>query len=476
MNKVDVGKVIDQKKGFLCKIGDDLWEHPETSMLEKESAAILVMALKEEGFQVEMGVGGIETAFSARYGSGHPVIGLLGEYDALSGLSQQSGKTEKVPVVPGGAGHGCGHNLLGAGTVAAAVGIKAYLEATGTPGTVIYYGCPGEESSSCKAFMARDGVFNELDCALAWHPAAASRVTTGPTLANCRIYYRFSGVSAHSAACPEKGRSALDAVELMNVGVQFLREHVPSDARMSCAITDAGGTAPNVIQDHAEVLYLLRAAENNTLKDMITRVDAIAQGAALMTGTQLERQFVKACAALMPNQVIGRLIQANAEALPFPEITPEELAQAKAFQDTCPAAAPVIDQYLNAYSAERQAELASHRGAVINSFILPFVDMEVLSASSTDVGDVSAVCPTNMIWLTAFASATPEHSWQLVAQGKTSFAHKMMLHAGKILAGTAIDLYADPALVEKAKAEFDRRTGGIPYESLIPEGVQPIPM
>ena len=467
---------IDQKANILCAVSDDIWEHPETGMLEFRSAEILASALETEGFTVERGIAGIETAFSAQYGSGRPVIGLLGEYDALAGMSQTAGALEKCAAVPGGAGHACGHNLIGAGTMAAAVGIKAYLEQNHIPGTVVYYGCPGEESSSCKSFMARDGVFRDVDIAFAFHPNSLTYVNAGGTLANCRIYYKFEGRAAHAAVCPERGRSGLDAVELLNIGVQFLREHVEPSVRMHYAIVDAGGISPNVVQDHAEVLYVLRAAKNQVLQETIERVDAIAQGAALMTGTTLKRTFVKAIAALIPNSVVGRQLTSNAQNISLPEITQADLDLAAYYCRTFPAGDAPIQKLYSYYGKDKLAKIQGREDEVFNNFVLPYPDFEVTMMASTDVGDVSASCPTAMINIATQANGTPEHSWQMVAQGKTTLAHKMMLYAGKVLAGTAIDFLEDLDLVHQAKEEFARRTGGIGYQPLMPMDLRPIPM
>ena len=240
---------------MICAASDAVWDHPETAFQEFKSTEILCELLEKEGFSVERNLAGIQTAFSGRFGHGKPVVGILGEFDALSGLSQESESIEKVPVCEGEPGHGCGHNLLGAGSVAAAIAVKEYLEKNGKEGTVVFFGCPGEEGGSGKGFMARDGVFDELDFAISWHPGDQNEVSVGSSLANYQVFYRFFGTASHAAACPELGRSALDAVELMNTGVQYLREHAIQEARIHYAITNTGGYSPNVVQPFAEVLY-----------------------------------------------------------------------------------------------------------------------------------------------------------------------------------------------------------------------------
>ena len=250
---------IEKKKELICKTADHIWSHPELSLQEDQSAEYYCSVLENEGFEIERGICGIRTAFSASFGKGSPKIGILAEYDALSGLSQEAGSLEQKEIVPGGCGHGCGHNLLGAGSFGAVLGVKAYLEKTGHDGTVILFGCPGEEGGAAKAFMARDGLWKSLDAALTWHPEDVNEVRTGSSNSCIQIQYKFNGIASHAAGAPEMGRSALDAVELMNIGVQFLREHMSDRARVHYAITDAGGVSPNVVQPKASVLYMIRS-------------------------------------------------------------------------------------------------------------------------------------------------------------------------------------------------------------------------
>ena len=272
-------EAIDRERGALEALSDAIWDHPEVGYRETFAADALCAFLEQNGFQVERGLAGIPTAFCGSYGSGSPVIGLLGEFDALPGMSQKADCFTEDAAEAGGAGHGCGHNLLGVGAVAAALAVKAYLEA-GRPGTVKFFGCPAEEGGSGKGFMARAGVFQGVDAAFSWHPGEVNSVSTESTMANYQIRYRFHGVSSHAAMAPELGRSALDALELMNVGVQFLREHIPGDTRIHYAITDTGGSAPGTVQSHAEAMYLLRAVHLPQVKELYDRVNKIAQGAA----------------------------------------------------------------------------------------------------------------------------------------------------------------------------------------------------
>lgn len=471
-------KSIDREKEYICCASDKIWDNPETAFQEFKSTETLCELLEKEGFTVERDLAGIKTAFSGRYGHGKPVVGILGEFDALSGLSQESENAEKVPVTEGAPGHGCGHNLLGAGSVAAAVAVKEYLMKNEKEGTVIFFGCPGEEGGSGKSFMARDGVFDELDFAVTWHPGDKNAVSVGSSLANYQIIYRFYGTAAHAAACPELGRSALDAVELMNTGVQYLREHMIQEARIHYAITNTGGYSPNVVQPYAEVLYLIRAPKNNQVKELFERVNDIARGAALMTGTRMEMQFVKACSNLVDNTVLEEVFQKNLEEIEREPYTEDEIAFARKISETYGGDKTDIQEVLKRYEKSRKkaAEelFMAHADDVISDFIVPLMDVETCMAGSTDVGDVSWVCPTAQINAVTEASGTPGHSWQEVSQGKSSVAHKGMLFAGKVMAGTVIDMLESPDLIEEAKEELKKRVGSEGYIPPIPKDVRPM--
>ena len=335
MEKSGILAYLNAHQSYFTGLSDWLWAHPELSLREYRSADAYCRALEELGFTVERGIAGVETAFRGSFGSGRPVIGLLGEYDALSGLSQEAGAVQCRPLEKGGAGHGCGHNLLGAGALAAAAAIREYLAQKGEgSGTVIFYGCPGEEGGAGKAFMAREGMFKALDAALTWHPSDVNEVVTGSCLASYQVEYRFHGVAAHAAGSPHLGRSALDAVELMNVGAQFLREHIPPHNGLHYAITDAGGQSPNVVQPSAQVLYMLRSDNVPNILKLAARVDDLAKGAALMTGTTFTRRFIDGTADVLPNAALERLAYANFAAA-LPEYTPDELAYAQAISGTC---------------------------------------------------------------------------------------------------------------------------------------------
>lgn len=451
--------VIDEKANTITDVSDKIWEYAELSLMEYKSCALYVKVLKEEGFQVECPVCGIETAFKASYGSGKPVIGILAEYDALSGLSQEGGSTTRKELVRGGSGHGCGHNMLGAGAMAAAFAVKAYLE-EGHEGTVIFYGCPGEEGGAAKAFMARERLFEECDVALTWHPSSVNQVTSGTCNSCIQTEYKFTGVAAHAAGNPHKGRSALDAVELMNIGVQFLREHMDSSSRIHYAITDAGGNSPNVVQPHAQVLYMVRSIMVKDSLELQARVDKIAEAAAMMTETTVKKRFIDGTSNTVPNKVLESLLWDNFNEVGVPKYTEEEKAFAQALIDgyempshNLPGAACDEDAEI----AEYVAEVSKNATIPLNDFLVPYHFSTKERAGSTDVGDVSWLIPTAQINVVCEASNSPGHSWQIVSCGNTSIGHKGLLCAGKVLAATAIDLYQQPETIAAAKEEWKKR-------------------
>jgi len=464
---------IDLISGDICALSNAIWEVPETAFLETESTRLQLEALEKLGFEVEKDLAGIPTAFSGRWGSGKPVIGILGEFDALSGLSQKANVAIKEPITAGGNGHGCGHNLLGAGSIAAAYAIKEYLKESGKSGTVIYYGCPGEEGGSGKAFMARDGIFDELDFALSWHPQDVNGAWYESTLANYQVNYKFSGVSSHAAAAPHMGRSALDAVELMNVGVQFLREHVTPDVRMHYAITNSGGFSPNVVQSKAEVLYLLRANVTPAVQEIYERVNDIARGAALMTGTTVEIEFIKACSNIVINDVVADVLHNNMVEVGCPEYTEEELKFAADIRESLDKKTNPIDKLAPKLRPDEAEWIREQSIEPVPNFVFPRVYGNYVMAGSSDVGDVSWVCPTGQVMTATWPSGVPAHSWQATAVGKSSFAHKAMIYASKAMAGAAIDMIEDPELIAKAKAEQVKRLGDGPFVSPIPKDVRP---
>ncbi len=445
--------IIDEKRDDLKAISDYIWDNPELIFEEYKSSECVINALKQYGFEVETNLAGIKTAFSGTFGKGSPVIGILGEFDALSGLGQVANCPTKTPDGKPN-GHGCGHNLLCIGSLATALAVKQYLETTKKDGTVIFYGCPAEEGGSGKAFMAKHGVFDKLDFALSWHPSATCKVRTYSSLANYQILYKFDGIAAHAAAFPHLGRSALDAVELMDVGVNYLREHIIPEARVHYAIVDTGGISPNVVQPHAEVLYLMRAPNVEQLVTIYERINKIAEGAALMTGTKASHEFIKGCSGLVMNDTMQRLIQEIAEKTKQPIISEKEYKLAQELSETLS----------DSSEADKENPLMNE--------ILPYEPNAVLSTGSTDVGDVSWICPTAQILGATWVKGTLGHSWQATAQGKTDYAVDAALWCAKVLTQTAVKMIEDPSIVCKAKEEFKQKTKN-GYICPIPDGLKP---
>lgn len=467
-NKKDVFGYIENNQKIYIEAADYLWEQAELAFQEYRSAAKLEDILAKEGFKIESGLAGIPTAFKGTYGSGHPVIGILAEFDALSGLSQLGGVPQRQPREGKDSGHGCGHNCLGGGSLAAASGIKKFLENNPeVKGTIIYFGCPGEEGKSGKAFMARAGVFDGIDCALTWHPYGTNNIFSGSTLAVKNIIFKFKGIAAHAAVAPHLGRSALDAAELMNVGVQFLREHIPYDARIHYAFLDAGGTAPNVVQENARVIYKIRSPRLSDVLELTERVKRIAQGAALMTDTQLVVDYQGGTSNMVPNETLEHIFQKNMEDIGVPEYTAQERDFARDVVNSYEIPEKAVDLAVS-LNSQWAGILKKHyecSGIGINDIILPYAHWEHAIPASTDVGDVSWLCPTSMFFTQCTAAKIPEHSWQYVACTNTSIAHKGLIYAGKILAGSAVDLLLQPHLLEQAKEEWKRRLGGQKYIS-----------
>lgn len=474
-SKQEALDLIDVKREYLGSLSDQIWDTPETLYEEFKSAEILCTALEQEGFQVERNLADIATAFSGKWGSGHPVIGFLGEFDALPNLSQEANVAVKKPVVKGGAGHGCGHNLLGVGTLGAAIAVKQYLLENQLPGTVIFFGCPGEEGGSGKTFMARAGAFDDVDCALAWHPGAINGTDLNSSAANYQVIYRFHGISAHAGIVPQNGRSALDALELMNTGVQYLREHVPTDVKIHYAITNTGGSAPNVVQAEAEAVYQLRGKDLQTVRQTYERVNKVAQGAATMTETEVEIEFVKGCSNVIPNLPLAELICKNLDEVKKPCFSEEDFAFAAQIRASIPpqsrrSFAATLSKIKDPVA---RAEIAKCENNDIREFILPLSYEEGSNPGSTDVGDVSWVCPTQMFSAVTLATGTPGHTWQWVAQGKSHLAKEGMLYAARTLAGAAIDIIVDPELQKKIRADFDSRMNGQKYVCPIPPEIGP---
>ena len=456
MDKQKLYAIIDEKASLLTGLSDKIWEYAELSMLEYKSTAAYVQILAEEGFDVTENLCSIPTAFSGSFGSGKPVIGILGEYDALSGLSQVAGATEKMPLEENGCGQGCGHNLLGAGALGAAIAIKEAIKAGELTGTVIFYGCPGEEGCAGKTFMAREGVFAALDAAITWHPGDTNEIMYGSNAACMQVEYTFTGIAAHAAGNPWSGRSALDAAELMNVGVQFLREHMSPKASVHYSISDAGGISPNVVQPIAKLIYMVREETVQKAKALLKRVDNIAKGAALMTDTEVTCRQIDGTASTLSNQTIENVLHANLVAAPLPVYTEEELSYAKQLQATYDASMlPGSQTYTDFKVKKFVLEQTANGTLPMNNFVFPHTPCNPFSPGSTDVGDVSWLTPTAQFSAATWPSGSPGHSWQNVSCGKTSIAHKGLLYAAKALAGAAADLMTQPQLLAEAREEFN---------------------
>lgn len=472
MKKSFVKTYLAENRSRFEEISKHIWAHPETRFEEFESAKYLANALEEEGFKVERNVAGIETAFVGTFGEGAPYIGFLGEFDALSGLSQQANQTAYEPLEGKNIGHGCGHNLLGTGALSSAYAVKAYMEANNLSGTVQFFGCPGEEGGSGKTFMARDGVFDHLDIALTWHPSPANAIMALSSLANYQVYFRFKGISSHAANSPHLGRSALDAVELMNVGVNYLREHVIPEARMHYAVTNTGGYSPNVVQADAEVLYLIRAPKVGQVDEIYKRICKIAEGAALMTETELTIVFDKACSNYLPNRgleaiLYDKLIEAGAG-------TPSEEEKVYAEQIWHSLSEGERNNYtelLNSFGYTGDG--SEFEGKYLSDTISSYSPSDKAMAGSTDVADVSWVAPTAQCTAATSALGTALHTWQMTTQGISSFAHTGMLRAGEAMALTAVHILDNPEALIPIKEEHERKLAKTPYVCPIPAGVKP---
>ena len=464
-NTERVWDLVEAKRPDFEALSDRVWAMPELCYAEERSAAEHAAMLQQQGFRITRNLADIPTAMMGEAGEGGPVIAILGEYDALPGLSQQAGIAEPRPVEAGGNGHGCGHNLLGSASLLAATAVADWLAETGTPGRVRYYGCPAEEGGAAKGFMVRAGAFDDVDIAICWHPAAFSGVNEPLSLANTRIDFSFFGRASHAAAAPHLGRSALDAVELMNVGVNYMREHMPQDARIHYALLDAGGIAPNVVQASTKIRYLIRARNLPELTALIARVRKVAEGAALMTETRVESRVISAVSNLLGNAALERAMFDNFQRLGPPPFDDADRAFAKKIQAT------LSPEDIEA--AFRRVGLPPRADAPLCDTIVPLDAKGEKMVGSTDVGDVSWAVPTVQARGATYAIGTPGHSWQLTAQGKTDAAHKGLAHVAKAMAGTALDAIRDETLLARARAEHRAKLQQTPYVSPLPPDAKP---
>ena len=463
-NSEEIWTIVDEHRVAFETLSDTVFDTPETNFNEVRSVAAHVAMLREQGFRVTENVAGIATAVMGEAGEDGPVIAILGEFDALPGLVQQAGASVHTPLPGDGAGHGCGHNLLGAGALLAATAVKDYLAAHGLKGRVRYYGCPAEEGGAGKTFMVRDGAFEGVDIAITWHPMPFPGVNPAESLANVMIDFSFTGRASHAAAAPHLGRSALDAVELMNVGVNYMREHMPSSARIHYALLDAGGIAPNVVQAAARVRYMIRAETLPEVLVLEARVRKVAEGAALMTETKVAARNIAGMSNLVGNRPLEEALFANLMRLGPPEWDAEDRAYAESLRATF-SEEDIVAHYRHVGFPVRRDEPLPER-------IVPLGQKGTIMKGSTDVGDVSWVVPLVQVDGATTAIGAPFHSWQFTAQGKSSYAKKGMAHVAKAMAATALDALQRPELIEAAKAELAERTGGQPYTCPIPADVQ----
>jgi aminobenzoyl-glutamate utilization protein B len=434
------------------RISKQIWDFAELGYHEQKSSSLLQQQLKSAGFTVTTPLPDLETAFVASYGSGEPVIGILGEFDALPGLSQQPSPM-RMPVVSAAPGHGCGHNLLGSAAALAAVSLKQYMEKNHVHGTLRFYGTPAEEGGSGKVYMLRAGLFKDVDVVLHWHPADRNSVFDGGSLADSSAKFTFHGVASHAALAPDRGRSALDAVMLMGNGLEFMREHVPSSTRIHYIITK-GGVAPNIVPDLSEMYLVARSPSADVLGGIWERIQKVAQGAALMTETTVDFKVISSDANVLPNAPLAALAQKELEEVGGFTYTPEQKQFAEELQKTLPpTAAGHLDQ---------------------TSLIMPLVlpDPNRPSAS-TDVGDISWFVPTIGFTSATFVPGSSAHTWQAAAAAGMSIGQGAMLISAKSIALLGADLYAHPEVIAAAKADLQSQLKTMTYKTAIPEGQKP---
>lgn len=441
-----VCRSVERKAPDHIALSDRVWETPELNYEERQSSRLHAEMLRRNGFTVSEGTAGLPTALLGEAGTSGPVIAFLGEYDALPALSQQAGRAERMPVAHGANGHGCGHNMLGAASLLAAAALGDCLREAGLEGRVRYVGCPAEEGGSGKSFLVKAGLFDDVDAALCWHPSAFTGLIEANSLACLEAEFAFEGRASHAAMAPQDGRSALDAVELMNVGVNYLREHMPVSARVHYAVVDTGGTAPNVVQPHARVRYIVRGATLEEMWSLFARVCEVARGAATMTETSVTWKQLSGEANLVGNPTLEALMLDTLTHLGAPPFDDEDRVFAAEIGRTFPDGQ--IDRDY------RRNGLCRRDGEVLCTEVSPR-QPHVQGYGSTDVGTVSWVVPTVQCKVACYAAGTPGHSWQLVAQGKSGAAHKGLVHAAKAMAGLAFRLLAEPSQLDRAKADHE---------------------
>lgn len=476
MTKQNLFDDIEADRDWLTDLSTRIWEDPEVALQEHDSAALLQEALREEGFEVESGVAGIDTAFVARYGDEDPVVGTMGEFDALPGMSQAA-KAEREPLEEGAPGHGCGHNLFGVGSLAGAVAVKRAIERGDVEGSVVYFGTPAEEVGAGKVYMIQEDVFDDVpasdeagasgtesravDALVSWHPDWLNAPNKGSCLAVDSFDIAFSGESAHAAAAPEAGRSALDGVQLLGTGIEYMREHVPDPVRIHYVVTE-GGQAANVVPEEAAMEVMVRAPDRDAVEAVSERVRDAAEGAALMSGTDVDLTQTTGMYGVLPNHALADSIRANMDAAEFP-LTDEQEAFAADLKAT-------LDDPSYAAAPPERREEAAESAMFTDPVDAP--DEGRTGSYSTDSGDVSWNVPLGRFRVANWPAGTPLHSWQAVAGGK-DLGTAGMLFAGKVVAGSLYDLLSDEELLAEATAEFEERKGDREYESPLPDDADP---
>ncbi len=459
-------KWIDENRDHIIDISDTIWRYAELGLIEYKSSKLLASELEKNGFKVKFNISGMPTAFIAEYGEGKPVIGILGEYDALPGLSQKN-VPWREPLEPGAPGHGCGHNIYGTSGMAGVIAAKKVMEKYGLKGTIRFYGCPAEENFSGKVFMVRDGYFDDVDAAIGHHPGSMNSVTLKTSLAVYSVKFHFYGKAAHASGSPDQGRSALDGVELMNIGVNYLREHIIQDARIHYIIVK-GGEQPNIVPDYAVSWYYIRAPEIDQVEYIYKWILDIAKGAALMTRTRYKKEFIDGISNLIPNRVLAELIIKNMREIGLPKYSEEDLKFAREIAKTIP-----IEQKINQLRKSSRPGWERLVDKLIDDEIPdPWGEGEIFHAS-TDVADVSWKTPTVEFSTAAWVLGTPGHSWQSTAQSGSSLGHKSLIFSSKIIASTIIDLLTNPEILERAKKEHRERLKGRKYKPPIPHTLKP---
>ncbi len=462
-------KWIKNNQEFLTNISDQIWKFAELGFEEHESSRLLVKTLKEHGFIVKTGVADMPTAFYGEYGDEKPIVGILGEYDALPGLSQKP-IPKKEPLKENAPGHGCGHNLLGVGSLGAVLAVKEAIDSGEIKGTIRYYGCPAEEVFNAKGYMVKEGLFDDVDIVMTWHPSFLNMVTLMIAQAMNSVIFKFHGKAAHAAGDPQNGRSALDAVELMNVGANYMREHMIPDARIHYIITN-GGSAPNVVPAEAEVHYFVRAPERHQVEKLYKRLINIAKGATLMTETTMDIEFLSGTYNPRYNKVVDDVLLDSMHRIGPPRFNKEDLSFASELKKTIPEDS--LEGYFRLVPPNMMEMAKAILNQPLNKIIVPPVGEGKVMPGSTDVADVSWKVPLGEFMMACEVMGSPGHSWQNVATSGMSIGHKGMITAAKVLALASMKFMKDEDLILKAKKEHESKYKANPYISPFPKGLKP---